>query len=177
MDFDYLSKVILFGDDGVGKTTLETHLKPDFNPSDSMESAIGVNFQHLIMDIQGSKVKLQIWFMSNKTWFIKAPEFRSYVTGAQCAIFLYDITNASSLSMVPYWFKWLEERCNKIPILLVGNKVDDNQRRTVSKKSVTLLQEKYNLTSYMEISAKTGKNVKELFDLVGELIFNRVLRK
>jgi len=172
-DCDYLSKLIIFGADGVGKTTLETHLDPVFDPQFSSEFTIGVSFQHLNVDIKGYRVRLQIWLMSNKDRFIKITEFPKQLSGASGAILLYDITNASSLEKIPVWCEIVKESCGNIPILLVGNKVDEEERRAVSKKSAEELRERYNLASYMEISAKTGASVKRMFELVGELMLKR----
>jgi len=172
-DYDYLAKLIIFGADGVGKTTLETHLDPTFNQQSSTEFTIGVSFQHLNMDIKGYSVRLQIWLMSNKEMFYKVPEFPKQLSGASGAILLYDITNASSLDRVPEWSEIVKNSCGNIPILLVGNKEDDKERRTVSKKSAEELRVRYNLASYMEISAKTGARVKSMFELVGELMVKR----
>ncbi|GAJ09310.1 unnamed protein product, partial [marine sediment metagenome] len=58
------------------------------------------------------------------------------LSGSKGAILLYDITNASSLRRVPEWCEMLEERCGKIPILLVGNKVDEEKQRAISKTRV-----------------------------------------
>jgi len=173
-DCYYVSKLIIFSADGVGKATLETHLDPVFDPQFSSEFTIGVSFQNLIVDIKEYRVRLQIWFMSNKERFIKMPEFPMQLTGSSGAILLYDITNASSLDRVPEWCEMLEERCGNIPILLVGNKVDEEERRVVSKTRADDLREKHNLASYMEISAKTGASVKKMFELVGELMLKRV---
>lgn len=176
-DYDYLCKVIIFGDDGVGKTTLEKHLDPIFGPQFSSEFTIGVSFQIINVEIKGYKVKLQIWLMSTKERFTKRPEFRMQLTGTSGTILLYDITNPSSLDRVPEWCEMFEEHCGKIPILLVGNKVDEEKQRAVSKTMAVEVREKYNLASHMEISAKTGENVKRMFEFVGELILEPKTRK
>jgi len=174
---DGLLKVIIFGDDGVGKTTLETHLVPLFDPQNSMEDTIGVSLHTLIVEVKGFRLKLQIWLMSNKERFFKDPISRMQLNGSNSAILLYDITNPSSLRRVPEWFERLEERCGNIPILLVGNKIDEEKQRAISKTRAVDVKEKYNLASYLEISAKTGTNVKKMFERVVKLMLKNYHRR
>ena len=171
--FDYLCKFVIFGDSEVGKTTLEAHLDPLLGPRDLSEFTIGVNFQKKTVGIKGHRAKLQIWLMLSEDRFFKSDIFRAQIKGSLGAILLYDITNASSLDRVPTWCEVLEEHCGNIPILLVGNKIDEEKQRAVSKTRAVEVREKYNLASYMEISAKTGANVEKLFDLVAELMIKK----
>lgn len=174
---DYMGKLVIFGDAAVGKKTLATHLDPIFNPQDPSEFTIGVTFHKLHMELNGYHALLQIWLMSSKVRFLTHDISRMQITGSLGAILLFDITNASSLERVPMWCEMIEERCGNVPILLVGNKVDENQRRAVSQTRAVEIRGKYNLASYIEISAKTGENVKKMFELVGELIFKPILKK
>ena len=174
---DYMGKLVIFGDARVGKTALETHLDPIFKPQDPSEITIGVTFHKLRLEFNGYQVILQIWLMSSEDRFLKHGISRMQISGSLGAILLFDITKASSLERVPMWCEMLEERCGNIPILLVGNKVDDKQHRAVSKTRAIEIREKYNLTSYIEVSAKTGVNVRKMFELVGELMLKHVLKK
>jgi len=173
---DYLGKLVIFGDAGVGKTALESHLDPVFNPQDPSEFTIGVSFHKLHVELHGHQVILQIWLMSSEDRFFKLGISRMQISGSMGAILLFDITKASSLERVPMWCEMIEERCGNVPILLVGNKVDDKQHRAVSKTRAVEIREKYNLASYIEVSAKTGVNVRKMFEFVGELMLKPVLK-
>lgn len=53
---------------------------------------------------------------------------------ASGALIVFDITNRKSFTSVPYWIETLRERAinEQVQIILVGNKIDRAQFRTVS---------------------------------------------
>jgi len=59
------------------------------------------------------------------------------------------------------------------PILLVGNKLDLEENREVSKEQVEKFKEKHDISSSMEISLKTGENVEEMFMDITRIILKR----
>ena len=85
---------------------------------------------------------------------------------------MYDITNYDSLNKIPEWVKCIRENRGDIPILLVGNKVDLNENRVVSKEQARIIKENNYLSSFMEISLKTGENVEDMFKKIISLIIS-----
>lgn len=229
-NFDYLCKLIIFGDRGVGRTTLEKNIErvhrnnrrdsfrdrisdfdkeideyrilrekskfflrrlyyslrikretekknrhilyfeSDFDSQASLRSTIGVSFRWIIVEIRGIRIKLLIWVLGYQEYFRIIRKM--YVRGSSGAILLYDITNASSLNRIPEWREMIAEFCGEIPIVLIGNKVDLEEQRAISKERGIEVQKTNNLSSFMEISAETGENVEKMFELVVELILN-----
>jgi len=180
--YDYLCKLIIFGDHGVGRTTLEKYLdqihpidrrffQPLFESQD--RSVTGVNYHKKLVEIRRNRLTLQIWVLGNQERFRDLRKM--YVKGSSGSILMYDITNASSLSRIPEWCEMIAEHCGEIPILLIGNKLDLEEQRAISEERGREVQRKNNLSSFMEISAETGENVEKMFELIGELLLNNSL--
>ena len=85
---------------------------------------------------------------------------------------MYDITNNDSLNKIPLWVKFIRENRGDVPILLVGNKVDLKENRVVSKEQAKKVKEDHGLSSFMEISLKTGENVEDMFKKIISLIIS-----
>ena len=58
--YDYLFKLLLIGDSGVGKTCLLVRFSDDaYNTT--FISTIGIDFKIKTVEVDGKKIKLQIW--------------------------------------------------------------------------------------------------------------------
>ena len=184
-EYDYLCKLIVFGDSGVGKTTLEKYIyqvresvrnegkieeKDIILDYGSRTSVVGVGFQWITVEVKGRKTKLQIWVYTDREHFFEMKGFLNGLRGASGALLLYDVTNASSLNKIPKWCEWIAEQCGKIPIALIGNKVDVEEQQVISKERGIEVQKSNNLSFFMEISTKTGENVIKMLEQIEELM-------
>ena len=61
--------------------------------------------------------------------------------------------------------------CPDIKIFLIGNKSDLDDERIISKEAAEDFKNQYQLDLFMETSAKTGINTKELFVEVAKLLY------
>ncbi len=167
---DAMFKMCIFGDGGVGKTCLvNRYLTGIFKSNSSM--TIGVDFLLKTLEIEDKKVALQIWDFAGEDRFrFLLP---SYVKGASCGIFMFDITRNTSLNNLPNWlevfYEGTKDSNQKVLITLVGGKLDLHDRRSVHSSDAVVMAKKYELQDYIECSAKTGENV--------ELIFYKIARK
>ncbi|MHA1486364.1 MAG: hypothetical protein ACTSSC_04230, partial [Promethearchaeota archaeon] len=93
--------------------------------------------------------------------------------GANAAFFLYDITNRLSLDHLPDWTQIIREHAGDIPIMLIGSKVDLQEFRAVTREEGILAAKKYNLSTFIELSSKTGQNVEKSFDVITEILFEK----
>ncbi len=161
---DAMFKVCIFGDGGVGKTTLvNRYLTGVFKTNFTM--TIGVDFLMKKLEIQNKLVNLQIWDFAGEIRFrFLLP---SYVRGASGGIFMFDITRQSSLRNLPDWLevfkKGTEEREKDMLIIMVGGKSDLHDQRSVMSKDAAGVARSHNLYDYIECSAKTGENVESIF--------------
>ena len=130
--YDATFKIIIFGDAGCGKTTLTQRFLTNLFVSDQTMT-IGVDFEVKSLSVDEQKVKLQIWdFGGEERFRFLLP---TYVRGARGGLFLYDITNYSSIAHIDDWLSVIrkEIRAEDIfPIIVVGSKADLGENREVS---------------------------------------------
>jgi len=167
-------KIIIFGDGGVGKTTLIARYLTGIFKSDSLIT-IGVDFHVKKIEIEGKRVSLQIWdFAGEERFRFLLP---SYVIGASGGIFLYDITRYSSFKNFDSWLEIFKKgyrgKNHQIPVLMVGSKLDLEYKRAVSREEAYEIAKKNNLYGYIECSAKDGQSVEDIFLEIGQLMIKR----
>ena len=132
---DAMFKIVIFGDGGVGKTTLiNRYLTGVFIGDSSM--TIGVDFHVKKVDIDGKRVGLQIWDFAGENRFrFLMP---SYVVGASGGVFMFDITRYTSLKNFNDWIEIFKTgykaNTQQIPVLMVGSKLDLEYKRAVSRE-------------------------------------------
>ena len=169
-DYDYTFKIMMLGDASVGKTSLTMRFISGFFMED-LKLTIGVDFYSKTTEFSDKKVKLQIWDFGGEERFRFL--LSQYSKGANGAFFLYDITNQTSLDHLPDWTQVIREHAGDIPIMLIGSKVDLNEFRAVTRDEGILAAKKYNLSSFVELSSKTGENVEEAFNVMTEILFEK----
>eukprot|EP00300_Choanocystis_sp_HF-7_P006587 c14789_g1_i3.p1 GENE.c14789_g1_i3~~c14789_g1_i3.p1 ORF type:complete len:202 (+),score=58.32 c14789_g1_i3:52-657(+) len=170
-EYDYLFKLLLIGDSGVGKSCLLLRFADD-TYTESYISTIGVDFKIRTIEIEGKTVKLQIWDTAGQERFRTITS--SYYRGAHGIIVVYDVTDLESFNNVKNWLheidRYAVEGVNK---LLVGNKSD-----LVSKKQVETNTAKEFADSlavpFLETSAKTAVNVESAFITMAREIKHRL---
>jgi len=161
-NFDFLYKVVVTGDSGVGKTNIITRFTSNEFSLEN-KATIGVEFGHAEATLSdGTKIKVQIWDTAGQERFRAIT--RGYYRGAVGALVVYDITRGASFRNVEKWLQELHEHADAdIVIMLVGNKTDLKQQREVSTEDAKSLAQKNNLL-FIETSALDGENIKEAFN-------------
>lgn len=170
-DYDYLFKLVLIGDSGVGKSCLLLRFADD-NFTDSYISTIGVDFRFRTITIDKKVVKLQIWDTAGQERFRTITS--AYYRGADGIIMVYDVTNQESFEHVEEWLSEVDRYANEgTAKLLVGNKADLVEERRVSEETAQRFAEKLGIP-FLETSAKTATNVDAAFlTMAKELIKQR----
>ncbi|KAL0265653.1 UNVERIFIED_CONTAM: hypothetical protein PYX00_011367 [Menopon gallinae] len=159
--FDYLFKIVLVGDSGVGKTNLLSQLtRQEF--STSSPPTIGVEFATISFKIGHHVVKAQIWDTAGQERYRAITS--AYYRGTYGALVVYDITRRATLSQsVNHWLMQLRQYSRKnTTIILVGNKKDLEPQREVSVEEGKRLAEQ-NGFAIFETSALSGENVRRVF--------------
>ena len=168
--YDYTFKIVLLGEPGVEKTTLAQKFCLDlFDPSERL--AIGVDFYVKTIKLNGKTIKLQIWDVGGEQRFRFL--LSTYCLGANAAMIIYDITNSKTLDQITEWTKIVREKASDIPIMLIGNNLDSEEFRELNREEGIKIAKKYNLSSYSEISTKTGQNVEKSFESLTEILLNQ----
>ena len=168
MSSDFAFKLLMLGDASVGKTSL-THRYITGVFIDSPRLTIGVDFFSKKLRLSdGKKVKLQVWdFGGEERFRFLLP---TYSKGSNAALFLYDITAPKSLKSLPDWIEIVRKNAGNIPIIIIGTKLDLDSHRKVQSADVKEVAKKHLIDMQMELSARTGKNVEESFNLIPELL-------
>ena len=133
---------------------------------------IGVDFEVKSLEINGKKVKLQIWdFGGEERFRFLLP---TYVRGANGGIFMYDVTNYSSLAHIDDWLlvvnKEIKSEQESFPILAVGGKADLADGREVTGEEGINIAKSRGVDGFIECSSKTGENVEETFDALTSIM-------
>jgi len=159
-EYDFLFKLLLIGDSGVGKSCLLLRYADD-SFTESFISTIGVDFKIKTMVIDGKKVKLQIWDTAGQERFSTITS--SYYRGANGLILVYDVTSRSSFDNLKKWLDDIEKfSTGHVVRLLVGNKSDLESKRQVDFNTAKAYADKLNI-QYLETSAKQGSGVEKAF--------------
>jgi small GTP-binding protein len=136
------------------------------------EPTVGVEFGAKIIEVNGEKVKLQIWDTAGSEQYRSIT--RSYYRAAAAAILVYDTTRKESFEHLGEWLE--EARINgnpNITVIVVGNKIDLHTQREVltdeGKKWAT-----DNGLLFLEASAKNNLGVAEAFNYSCKDILDRI---
>jgi small GTP-binding protein len=159
-EYDYLYKIVLIGDSGVGKSNLLSRFtRNEFNLE--TKSTIGVEFATRSIKTEGKTIKAQIWDTAGQERYRAITS--AYYRGAVGALLVYDIAKYSTFKNVERWLTELRENADKnIVIMLVGNKSDLRHLREVPTEEAKAFAEKNHL-SFVETSALDSTNVEIAF--------------
>jgi small GTP-binding protein len=170
-EYDYLFKLLLIGDSGVGKSCLLLRFADD-TYTESYISTIGVDFKIRTIDLDGKTIKLQIWDTAGQERFRTITS--SYYRGAHGIIVVYDVTDQESFNNVKQWLqeidRYASESVNK---LLVGNKSDLTAKKAVEYTKAKEYADSLNIP-FLETSAKNSTNVEQAFMTMATEIKSRM---
>jgi small GTP-binding protein len=162
MIHEYEFKTISLGHEGVGKTSLIKRFATN-QFSDTYLPTLGVDLLVKNAQVQGASVKLRLYDTAGEERFGKLRSY--YYGGAHGALIIFDITRRSSFEGLDYWYNEVYINCGPIPYMMVGNKLDIEEYRVVSRTEAATYAAKKGL-DYIETSAKTGENVETLFEIL-----------
>lgn len=165
--YNFKPKIILVGDQGVGKRSLYTNFSPEKATAyqEGYKQTIGVEFSIIPMKIGEYEIKIELWDMGDQERFSYIRPL--YYKGAVGGLMVYDVTNRTSFENITKYFNEIVDSATKIPVYLVGNKAD-LPNRVVSNGEGWSLAKKLTIL-YIETSAKTGQNVQEMFKRITEM--------
>ncbi|CCH60085.1 hypothetical protein TBLA_0C02780 [Henningerozyma blattae CBS 6284] len=167
-------KLVLLGDSSVGKSSIVNRFVKD-SFDELRESTIGAAFLSQTITLKNKTViKFEIWDTAGQERYKSLAPM--YYRNANAALVVYDITENDSLMKAQSWVDELKSKVGdeNLVICLVGNKIDlcdeDESKRVVLTKDAKDYADEQNLMFY-EVSAKSGENVKEVFQVIGEKLY------
>ncbi|MFX1568610.1 MAG: GTP-binding protein [Promethearchaeota archaeon] len=166
----YRFKFVIIGDHEVGKTSLVRRFVEN-KFSHDYRATIGLNILSHSIEFFGNEIIYSLWDVGAQVYFKRFRQ--TYYLGTQAAFIVFDLTNRESFNNVKQWYVELEEFIGgrEIPIIIIGNKTDLIDQRTVDYQDgvelVNELSKKPNIKiSYIETSALSGENVEDAFTLI-----------
>jgi Ras-related protein Rab-1A len=173
-EYDYLFKLLIIGDSGVGKSCLLLRFA-DHTYTESYISTIGVDFKIRTIELDGKTIKLQIWDTAGQERFRTITS--SYYRGAHGIIVVYDVTDLESFSNVKQWLGEIDRYASEnVCKLLVGNKVDLVTKKAVEFESAKEFADKLSIP-FLETSAKAATNVEKAFLKMASEIKNNIAKQ
>ena len=168
---EVLYKILLLGDSSVGKTCFLMRYTDNTFQEIHM-STIGLDYKLKNVQLDdGKMVKIQIWDTAGQDRFRSIT--KNYYKGAHGIILIYDITNKKSFENVRNWINQIKEEVSeKVSIILVGNKIDDEEHRVVLTEDGEKIAKELGLM-FFECSAKSGVDIDSTFnELVKKTVEN-----
>ena len=163
-------KLLIIGDSAVGKTSMLLKYTDNFFPESHL-ATIGVEFKTKEVEYNGYKIELQIWDTAGQERFKSIT--KSFFRNANGIIFVYDITQKNTFKNVKDWIKDSEVNDFGFQRILVGNKIDLQNKRQVSLEDAKEWADKKNM-EVIETSAKTGANIdKAVLKLIELILQNK----
>ena len=170
---DFLYKVVLIGDSGVGKSNLLSRFSRNEFDLDA-RSTIGVEFSTKNITIDDKIIKLQIWDTAGQERYDSITSV--YYRGASGAILVYDTTKRETFNHINKWYKELANYTEKIRVILIGNKYDLKNLREISTEEGEKYAKENNII-FAETSALTSHNVHDAFIKIGEDIYRNKMKE
>jgi len=170
--YDYLIKLLLIGDSGVGKSCLLLRFSDDsFTPS--FITTIGIDFKIRTIELEGKRIKLQIWDTAGQERFRTITT--AYYRGAMGILLVYDVTDDKSFANMGNWIRNIEQHASEnVNKILIGNKCDLVDKKVIDTARGKALADEYGI-KFLETSAKNSTNVDEAFISLARDIKKRLI--
>ncbi|XP_067930916.1 ras-related protein Rab-35-like [Watersipora subatra] len=157
-EYDYILKLVVLGDLGVGKTSL-VYQYTDHTFSESHTTTIGIDFIETTIEVDGKKCKLLIWDTAGQERF-RAVTSTLY-RGTHGVILVYDAQKISTFENIPKWLQEIANHRDDVPKILVGNKSDEPKMKEVSTRDARKFSKQVVIPLF-ETSAKANTNVEQI---------------
>ncbi len=173
-EFELNFKIIIIGDSGVGKSCLS--LRATKNIFESLYSpTIGFEFLTIFIKVDDKPIKLQIWDTCGQEVYRSL--ISSFYNNSSLAILVYSIENEDSFNNLEFWLNELRTKGNPdINIFLIGNKADLEYNRKITKEMAQEFAENNKIKLFLETSAKTGFNARNIFIEAAKLLYEEHIK-
>lgn len=169
---DFVFKITVIGDGGVGKTSLiKKYTQGSFQKQ--YIKTLGAQFSKYDEKIDGNTVKLFFWDIAGQAEFsFMRPTFYK---GSKAAIIVFSHApgEEESFDNIVEWHEDIKKYCGNIPITLFGNKIDLINNEKLDDIKAEKLGEQRSFLGYYRTSAKTGTGVYEAFQAIIKDLYHK----
>ena len=153
-------KIVFLGDLGVGKTSIiNQFMYGTFDPIH--QPTIGIDFLSKPMYLDDRTIRLQLWDTAGQERFRSL--IPGYIRDCTMAVVVFDLTQKQSFISIDKWIEDVRnERGGDVIIIVAANKAELTERRLASHEEIEKKSKELNV-KILEVSAKSGTNVKLLF--------------
>mmetsp|Transcript_38804 Transcript_38804/g.122296 ORF Transcript_38804/g.122296 Transcript_38804/m.122296 type:complete len:227 (-) Transcript_38804:135-815(-) len=163
-NYDYLVKLLLIGDSGVGKSCLLLRFSDD-SFTTSFITTIGIDFKIRTIEQEGKRLKLQIWDTAGQERFRTITT--AYYRGAMGILLVYDVTDEQSFNNIRNWMRQIQQHASdNVNKILIGNKCDMLDKKVIETARGQALADEFGI-KFFETSAKNNINVEKAFTVSG----------
>ncbi|CCO26741.1 GTP-binding protein ypt2 AltName: Full=SEC4 homolog [Rhizoctonia solani AG-1 IB] len=167
--YDFLIKLLLIGDSGVGKSCLLLRFCDDaWTPS--FITTIGIDFKIRTIELDGKRIKLQIWDTAGQERFRTITT--AYYRGAMGILLVYDLVPRTDIRT---WHANVEQHASEgVNKILIGNKSDWVDKKAITEDQGRALADELGI-KFMETSAKANEGVEDAFFTLARDIKTRLI--
>jgi small GTP-binding protein len=173
MNYDKTCQILLIGDSSVGKTSLIQRYANGIFKEEYL-ATVGLDYYTKQEMINNINVLVKLWDTAGQERFKALTP--NYFRNAEGVVLAYDVTNSESFENLKFWINSIKSNLGEknifIPIIIIGNKIDMEDMRDITKEDASKFAKENNY-KYFETSAKTGEGVDEAIrDLVNQVLAN-----
>ena len=172
MTAKYIIKILTLGDSLVGKSSIVLRFS-DNRFDDNQLATIGIDYKTKYIKVKDASVKVLLWDTAGQEKFRNIA--RQYYKGANGVLLIYDVCDRKSYERIGFWMDELKQNneIEQLYIILVGNKIDLEEKRVVTREEAEKYAQDNNI-NFIEVSAKTGEGILDLFNEVTKGTMDKV---
>jgi len=172
-DFEFLIKIVVIGDSGVGKTNFIFQFT-EGRFSSAHVTTIGIDYKSKIIKLPNKKVvKLQIWDTAGQERYMAIN--KNLFQKVQGIILMYDLTNRDSFEHLQNWLNLINKNVSNKVVILVANKLDlAQEKRIVTEEEGEDIGKKNDML-FFEGSGASGENVDEIFRSIADEVYKKLI--
>ncbi|MBY9014654.1 MAG: GTP-binding protein [Candidatus Lokiarchaeota archaeon] len=170
----FVFKITVIGDGMVGKTSLIKKFTQGSFQTDYIRT-IGAQFSKYKQNIEGDTCTLSIWDIAGQDeFFFLRP---SFYKESKAAIIVYSLEDnqlgKDSFKHISNWHNDIKKFCGKIPLILLGNKVDLIDKNILDESKMLKLAQKREFLGHFITSALTGEGVIKAFQVIINELYHK----
>ena len=172
-DFEFLIKIVVIGDSGVGKTNFIFQFT-EGRFSSAHVTTVGIDYKSKIIKLPNKKVvKLQIWDTAGQERYMAIN--KNLFQKVQGIILMYDLTNRDSFEHLQNWLNLINKNVSNKVVILVANKLDlAQEKRIVTEEEGEDIGKKNDML-FFEGSGASGENVDEIFRSIADEVYKKLI--